>query len=281
MDGVTTKIEVVPLTPTIGAEVRGVQLRGRLDDETMVMLRQALYDHLVLFFRDQDITPQQQIDFAGWFGPFEYHPFAKPHPDYPEMTVLDQQTPQKDGANSWHSDSSFMDLPAWGSLLRAVQLPPLGGDTCWASMYAAYDALSDRMKTLLDGATALHDILVPLQKAVTYGHSTSASVEEVRAKWPPACHPVVRTHPQTGRKLLYVNNNFTTRICELEEAESRVVLSFLLDHVARPDFQVRFSWQPNSVVLWDNRCTQHYAVPDYTGHRRIMHRVTLEGERPT
>jgi len=273
-------IDVVPLTPTIGAEVRGVDLAAPLDESVMQAIEQALYDHLVLFFRDQDITPSQQIEFAGWFGPFEYHPFAKPHPEYGEMTVLDQSTPERDGANSWHSDSSFMERPAWGSVLRAVQLPPLGGDTCWANMYAAYDALSDRMKQLLDGATALHDIVVPLQKAVAYGHSTVASVEETRAKWPAARHPVVRTHPQTGRKLLYVNNNFTTRICELAEDESRVVLAFLLEHIKRPDFQVRFNWSPNAVVLWDNRCTQHYAVPDYTGHRRVMHRVTLEGERP-
>jgi taurine dioxygenase len=154
-------IEVVPLTPTIGAEVRGVDLSQPPDDGVMREIEQALYDHLVLFFRDQDITPAQQVAFAGWFGPFEYHPFAKPHPEHKEMTVLDQTTPERDGANSWHSDSSFMEKPAWGSVLRAVQIPPLGGDTCWASMYAAYDALSDRMKQLLDGATALHDIIVP------------------------------------------------------------------------------------------------------------------------
>ncbi len=128
-------IDVVPLTPTIGAEVRGVDLAAPLDESVMQAIEQALYDHLVLFFRDQDITPAQQIEFAGWFGPFEYHPFAKPHPEYGEMTVLDQTTPERDGANSWHSDSSFMERPAWGSVLRAVQLPPLGGDTCWANMY--------------------------------------------------------------------------------------------------------------------------------------------------
>jgi taurine dioxygenase len=273
-------LEVVPLTPTIGAEVRGVDLRTRPDDSTMREIERALYDHLVLFFRDQDIEPQQQVAFAQWFGPFEYHPFARPLAGFAEVTVLDQVDPERDGANSWHSDSSFMERPAWGSILRAVQLPSLGGDTCWANMYAAYEALSDRMKQLLDGATALHDILVPLQKAVTYGHSTVSNVDETRAKWPPARHPVVRTHPQTGRKLLYVNNNFTTRICELNEDESRVVLAFLLDHIKRPDFQVRFTWRPNSVAMWDNRCTQHYAVPDYAGQRRVMHRVTIEGERP-
>src|SRR5512141_758539 len=157
-------IDVVPLTPTLGAEIRGVDLGGSLDESTMHAIEQALYRHLVLFFRDQDITPAQQIEFARWFGPFEYHPFAKPHPEYGEMTVLDQTTPERDGANT----------------------------------YAAYAALSDRMKQLLDGATALHDILVPLQKAVTYGHSTVTSVEETRAKWPAARQPVVRRHPQTG-----------------------------------------------------------------------------------
>jgi taurine dioxygenase len=235
----------------------------------------------VLFFRDQHtLTPEAQIRFAAHFGPFEFHAFAKPHPDYPEMVVLDQTNPETDGANSWHSDSSFMEHPSLGSVLRAVQLPPLGGDTCWASMYAAYDALSEPLKQMLDGLVALHDILVPLEKAIAGGHSTGTDLEAVRRAWPAMQHPVVRTHPKSGRKLLYVNNNFTTRILGLTTEESEVLLPYLLNHVQRPDFQVRFRWAPGSVAFWDNRCTQHYAVPDYGGHRRVMHRVTLTGERP-
>jgi len=277
----TDTIEVVPLTATIGAEVRGADLATAADDPVvMARVERALSDHLVLFFRDQELTPGQQLRFAGWFGPFEHHAFAKPHPDHPDMTVLDQTTPETDGANSWHSDSSFMEHPALGSVLRAVQLPPLGGDTCWASMYAAFDALSPRMQAMLDGLTALHDIIVPLEKAIAGGHSVSANLEEIRRAWPPMEHPVVRRHPVTGRRALYVNNNFTTRILGIAKAESDVLLPYLLQHVQRPDFQVRFRWAPGSVAFWDNRVTQHYAVPDYSGHRRIMHRVTITGERP-
>lgn len=276
-----TTLDVVPLTATIGAEIRGVDLATAPDDaEAMARIERALHDHLVIFFREQRLTPDQQIRFAGWFGPFEHHAFAKPHPDHPEMTVLDQITPETDGANSWHSDSSFMEQPALGSVLAAVQLPPLGGDTCWASMYAAFDALSPRMQTMLDGLTALHDIVMPLEKAIAGGHSVGSDLAEIRRAWPPMEHPVVRHHPVTGRRALYVNSNFTTRILGIAKAESDVLLPFLLQHVQRPDFQVRFRWAPGSVAFWDNRVTQHFAVPDYTGDRRIMHRVTLTGERP-
>jgi taurine dioxygenase len=275
-----TSIDVQPLTPTIGAEVHGVDLTRELDDDTMHDIQRALSEHLVLFFRDQNISPEQQIDFMRWFGPFEFHAFAKSHPDHPEMVVLDQTTPETDGANNWHTDSSFMVRPALGSMLRAVQLPPLGGDTCWASMYAAYDALSPRLRAMLDGMTALHDLTAPLQKAIAGGHSQGSDLATFQEQWPPTEHPVVRTHPWTGRPSLYVNSNFTTRLCQLEAAESDALLAFLLRHLTRPDFQVRFTWEPDSVALWDNRCTQHYAVPDYTGHRRLMHRVTVEGEEP-
>jgi taurine dioxygenase len=279
----TTSVEIRPLTATIGAEVIGVDLATAPDDPAVMhAIEQALLDHLVLFFRAQhDLTPAAQVRFAKQFGPIEYHAFAKPHPDHPEMVVLDQTTPERDGSNSWHSDSSFLEQPALGSVLRAVQLPPLGGDTCWASMYAAYDALSPRLRSLLEECTALHDIIVPLEKAIAGGHSVGTDLDAIRKQWPPTEHPVVRTHAVSGRKGLYVNNNFTTRIVGITKEESDVLLPYLLQHVARPDFQVRFRWEPGSVAFWDNRCTQHYAVPDYSGHRRVMHRVTITGERPS
>ncbi len=274
-------LEVRPLTPTIGAEVTGVDLSRAPDDEALMRrLERALYDHLVLFFPNQDLTPAAQLRFAAWFGPFEHHPFARPHPEHPDLVVLDQITPETDGANSWHSDSSFMERPALGSVLHAVMLPSLGGDTCWMSTYAAYDALSERMRRMLDRLSAVHDIIGPLEKAIAGGHSVGTDLAAIRQQWPPTTHPVVRTHPVTGRRSLYVNNNFTTRILGMTGDESDVVLRFLLAHVQRPDFQVRYRWTPGSVALWDNRCTQHYAVPDYTGQRRVMHRVTLSGERP-
>jgi taurine dioxygenase len=282
MNATTFRLDVRPLTSTLGAEVHGVSLRDAPDDpEVMAALEQALLDHLVLFFRDQhELTPESQIRFASWFGPFEYHAFAKPHPDHAELVVLDQTTPERDGANSWHSDSSFMECPAMGSVLRAVQLPSLGGDTCWASMYAAHEALSPRLRSLLEDCTAIHDVIGPLEKAIAGGHSTGTDLEAIRRKWPPMEHPVIRTHPVTGRNALYVNRNFTTRIIGVTEDESDALLAYLLTHVQRPDFQVRFRWEPGSVAFWDNRCTQHYAVADYSGQRRIMHRVTLRGDRP-
>jgi taurine dioxygenase len=278
----TGTMVVTPLTATIGAEVHGVDLGTAPDDPAMMdAIRAAWLEHLVLFFHDQhSLTDEAQIRFAHAFGPFEYHAFAKSHPDHRELVVLDQSTPERDGGNSWHTDSTFMEQPALGSVLRAVQLPPLGGDTCWASMYAAYEALSPRLRTLLEGCTARHDLVMPLEKAIAGGHSVGGDLASIRAAWPAVEHPVVRVHAVTGRKSLFVNNNFTTRILGITKEESDVLLPYLLNHVQRPDFQVRFRWQPGSVAFWDNRCTQHYAVPDYSGHRRVMHRVTLTGERP-
>lgn len=272
-------IDVRPLTSVIGAEVSGVDLATAADDaETMTVLHRALLDHLVLFFRDQEVTPEQQLAVGRWFGELEIHAFATPHPDHPELVVLDQTTPATDGANSWHSDSSFMAQPAMGSILAAQQLPPLGGDTCWASMYAAYEALSPSLRDMLDELSALHDLTGPLVKAVQGGHSIGG-IDEMQRRWPPLAHPVVRTHPETGRKLLFVNSNFVTRIVGLTERENAALLPMLLDHVRSPDFQVRFRWEPGSVAFWDNRSCQHYAVPDYD-QRRIMHRVTIAGDEP-
>ncbi|HEV8298976.1 MAG TPA: TauD/TfdA family dioxygenase [Acidimicrobiales bacterium] len=272
-------IEVVPLTPTIGAEVRGVDLREPVAD-AMKAIEEALYEHLVLFFRDQDITPEQQIAFARWFGPIEHHGYATAHPDHPDLVVLDVTNPSGLGTDQWHSDSSGKPEPAMGAVLRAVQVPDIGGDTCWSNMYAAYDALSEPMRRMLDGMTALHEFAKPLEQAINAGYQSPVTLEQIRSQYPPIEHPVVRTHPATGRKCLYVNHNYTTRICQLGAEESNVLLPFLVDHVQRPDFQVRFSWRPGSVALWDNRCTQHYALADYGGHRRVMHRVSIAGDRP-
>ena len=271
-------LEVLPLTPAIGAEIRGVDLRRPLEPATVQAIERALLDHLVLFFRGAAITPEQQIAFARCFGAISIPPFAPRYGSNPELIVLDQKSPRGEGADNWHSDNTFMPEPPMGSILRAVELPPLGGDTCFASMYAAYEALSPPLQRLLAGLRAVHDLTRPLQKGIAAGHTT-AKLEELQRQWPPVEHPVVRTHPVTGRKALFVNGNSTTRILGLGERENELLLPFLVDHVRSPEFQCRFRWEVGSIAFWDNRSTQHFAVPDYA-ERRVMHRVTIAGDRP-
>jgi taurine dioxygenase len=268
-------LELTPLTRELGAEVRGVDLTIPLDAASLAAIRRALLDHLVLFFRDQRLQPEQQLALAEQFGGLDVHAFGRHLPDMPAVGLLDQIEPERDGANRWHTDSTFMERPPLGAILHAVQLPARGSDTCWASMYAAYDALSPSLQSFLEGLTATHDITGPLVRAAAGGHSVG-SVDEIHAAWPPRSHPVVCRHPETGRKLLYVNSNFTTRLNELSEDESEALLDLLFDWVRAPEFQVRFRWETDSVAFWDNRCTQHYAVADYR-ERRIMHRVTISG----
>ena len=273
-----SELELHPLTPTLGAEIRSVDLREPLDPATVRAIERALLDHLVIFFRNQPLEPAQHIAFARQFGEVSIPPFAPKYGTTPELIVLDQIHPRGEGADAWHSDNTFMSEPPMGSILRAVELPPLGGDTCFASMYAAYEALSDPIRRLIDGLRAVHDVTKPLAKGIAAGHVT-ADLAEVQRKWPPVEHPVVRTHPMTRRKALFVNANSTTRIVGLSERENDALLPFLIDHVRSPEFQCRFRWEPDSIAFWDNRPTQHFAVPDYH-QRRVMHRVTLAGDKP-
>ncbi len=271
-------IEIDPVTPTIGAFVRGVDLREPLEDADVRTIETALVDHLVLFFRDQDISPAEQIAFGRRFGELCYPPFMTQHGDDPELLVLDQTDPRGEGTDVWHSDNSFMAEPPLGSILKAIQLPSQGGDTCFASAIAAYEALSEPMKRMLEGLHAIHDLTRTLERANAGGH-TNADVARVLEQSPPVEHPVVRTHPISGRKALYVNANSTTRILGLSERENALLLPFLCDHIRAPEFQCRFRWEPHSIAFWDNRSAQHLAVADYR-ERRIMHRVTLQGDKP-
>jgi alpha-ketoglutarate-dependent taurine dioxygenase len=268
-------IENTPITAAIGAEVSGLDLRHELSDVDVKVLRQALLDHLVLFFRDQPITDDEQLAFALRFGPMHVSPLQTVHQDAPEIVVLDQVHPQGEGADEWHSDNTFLAEPPMGSILRAVQLPDVGGDTCFASMYAAYEGLSPAMRTFVDGLRAVHDITNPLKKAIRDGHST-LDLGAMQEKCPPVEHNVVVTHPETGRKALFVNRNSTTHIVGLTDREQDVLLPFLFDHVRSPEYQCRFHWDEGSIAFWDNRAVQHYAVADYH-ERRIMHRATIAG----
>jgi taurine dioxygenase len=271
-------LQIKKVTRVIGAEIRGVSLKEPLGPEARAAIEAALLEHHVLFFRDQDITPEEQVEFARQFGEISTPPFIPKYSKSPDYIVLDQTTPEGEGADNWHSDNTFMEEPPLGSILKAVLLPETGGDTCFANMVAAYEALSEPIRTMLDGLEAEHDITMALQKAIDAGHS-EAKLSEVQAKWPPVQHPAVRTHPATGGKALFVNGNSTTRLLGLSERENQMLLPFLIDHVRSPAFQCRFRWDTNSIAFWDNRSTQHFGVPDYQ-ERRVMHRVTLAGDRP-
>ncbi len=272
-------VRVEPVTATVGATISGVDLRESLDADAKATIERALLDHGVVFFREQDVSPDQLVAFAVHFGTISIPPMAPDGSPRPEVMVLDQVSPKGEGADNWHSDNTFMEEPPLGSILKAVRLPSVGGDTCFANAAAAYESLSDSMRRFVDELRAVHDITKPMTRAVAAGIFDAAKLAELQKQWPPVEHPVARTHPVTGRKALYVNGNSTTHIVGLSERENDLLLPFLNDHVRSPEFQCRFRWDTNSIAFWDNRTVQHYAVPDYTD-RRIMHRVTLTGDKP-
>lgn len=274
-------LTITPLSPALGAQIHGVDLSGELSAEHRDAIEKALLDHQVLFFREQPLNPQQQARFAAHFGDLHIHPIYPNVPETPQVLILDTAvTDVRDNA-VWHTDVTFLPTPALGAVLSAKQLPAYGGDTLWASGIAAYDALSEPLKKLLDGLSATHDFTksFPLER---FGSTAEdlARWEQTRRNNPPLSHPVIRTHPVSGRKSLFVNEGFTTRINELNEAESEAILKLLFAHATRPELTIRWRWQENDVAFWDNRVTQHYAVDDYRPQRRVMHRATILGDKP-
>lgn len=272
---------ITPLSIALGAQIDGIDISQPLTPEHRELIEQALLEHQVLFFRDQPIEPQQQARFAAYFGDLHIHPIYPNVPEQPEVLVLDTAvTDVRDNA-VWHTDVTFLPTPALGAVLSAKSLPAFGGDTLWASGIAAYEALSTPIKRLLEGLTATHDFTrsFPLER---FGNTAEdlARWEQARRKNPPLSHPVIRTHPLSGRRSLFVNEGFTTRINELSETESEVILKLLFAHATRPEFTVRWRWQANDVAFWDNRVTQHFAVDDYRPARRVMHRATVLGDVP-
>jgi taurine dioxygenase len=285
--GVTTDSPTVhpfdarPVSGVLGAEIAGLDLRTPLDADTVGALRAALVEHHVLVFRDQELTPEQQIAFGRCFGELDTHPVVEGNADHPEM--LDIVTEPDDRVNfggGWHTDVTFLEEPDLGSILYAVEVPPVGGDTLFADQHAAYDALSDTMRGMLDGLVAEHS--AGLQYGAG-GQSTKSKAMATRNADLAAStveHPVVRTHPESGRKALYVNPAFTTRIVGLHRAESDALLGFLFRHAVAERFTCRVRWDPRTLVMWDNRSVQHYALHDYAGHARRMRRITVKGDRP-
>ncbi|MBN9016722.1 MAG: taurine dioxygenase [Rhizobiales bacterium] len=273
-------LAVRPLAPALGAIVDGVDLARPLTPALVEALKAALVTHHVLFFEQQSVTPATQRAAAALFGDLHIHPIYPHVEDVPEIIVLDTSANNLPDNDNWHTDVTFIQNPPLGALLAAKQLPPSGGDTSWSSTIAAYEALSLPLRTLLDGLTAVHDIQksFPFERWAVGGNEDRW--QEARRKNPPVIHPVVRVHPVTGRKGLFVNEGFTTRIVELSATESDAVLRLLFAHVAKPEFTIRWRWKEGDVAFWDNRLTQHYALADYLPHRRIMHRATILGDRP-
>ena len=272
-------LTILPMTPTIGAEVEGIDLSRPLDFRTVSALRRALLDWKVLFFRDQDITTEQHLAFARNFGDLEVHPFAPQKPGYPEVLAITHDANSRGKENTWHSDVTWRLEPSLGSILRALEIPPVGGDTLFADMYAAYDGLKDEVKAKVEGKVAVHDF-VNFRKGM---RKRGVSEEEIAAfdrQYPKVEHPVIRTHPETGRKAIYVNAGFTQHIVGMEKAESDALLAHLYAQAAIPEYQCRFRWTKNAIAFWDNRASQHYAASDYFPAVRRMERVTVVGDRP-
>jgi taurine dioxygenase len=274
-----TRFTVTPLAPTIGGVIDGVSLADPLDDELFAELNRALLEWKVLFFRGQDITGEQHTAFARHWGPLEAHPFIRVTVDQPDDTpqvVRFEKGPKLGGyENVWHSDVTWRECPSLGSVLRAIEVPTVGGDTLWADMAAAYDGLSDAIKERIQGLVAVHDWIN------TFGMAMDDTTrDDLRADFPAVEHPVVRIHPETGRKTLFVNRAFTQHIVGLPEQESAALLDILYLQASFPEHQCRFKWQPGDVAFWDNRSTQHYAASDYFPKRRVMERITVIGDRP-
>lgn len=261
---------VTRLGAALGAEVRGLDLSGPIDDEDFARLRAAFLEHCVLVFRDQDLTPADHVAFTARWGEPEVLEFAAHVEGYPALTYLDNELSEKLGPPAWHSDAMAFEEPPLGSLLYAREIPALGGDTAFANQYLAYDALSPGLKRLLEGCRGLNSL----------GETWAKKMGKDPDLLPSATHPIVRTHPETGGKALYACAYFTTQIEDMTVEESQPILDYLYRHAARPEFVYRHQWRPGDLLMWDNRCTQHYPVADYGAEPRYMHRSTLRGDRP-
>jgi taurine dioxygenase len=274
------RISLRPIAGSLGAIIEGVDLREELDDETYAEIKQALLENLVIFFRDQDIGPTQQVAFGRRFGDLHIHPFIPRLPGHDEIIRLWAPDGAEENlrlANEWHEDLSYTYDPPLAAILRGVQIPSRGGDTMWVNLYKAYDTLSEKMQEIVAGLTAVHDVTKTYRRQELQTEGGAERYWNTFQKMPPAEHPLVRTHPETGKKLLYVSALTTTHIKGLQPRESDALLNMLFEHIDWKELQCRFYWEKNSIAMWDNRCTAHYAVRDYT-EAREMHRVTVLGE---
>ena len=275
----TERMTIRPVSTFVGAEILDVDLAGSLPKPTVDAIRRALFQHGVVFFRDQKLTPEQHVAFAQRFGEININRFFKAVDGHPMIAEVRKEPEQKGNiGGGWHTDHSYDQAPAMGSILYAREVPETGGDTLFASMYAAYDALSDGLKQTLETLRAVHS------SRHVFGVESYEGRGDLKGRYlnpeaaqQDAVHPVVVRHPGSGRKALYVNAAFTVRIDGWTDEESQPFLRYLYQHAARPEFSYRFQWREGSIAFWDNRCTWHYALNDYHGQRRLMHRITVEG----
>lgn len=276
----SNSFEIRPIAGALGAEITGVDLCRDLDDGVLAKIRRAWLDRLVIFFHGQWLAPERFLAFARRFGEVIEYPFVKGIDGFPEITpVVKLEHERVNFGGLWHSDTTYLEFPPMGTMLIAREVPPFGGDTLFANMYLAYEALSPGLQRLLDGLVAVNssakaDVTKTREDRIRDAARTDAKREYV------AEHPVVRTHPETGRKALYVNGGHTVRFKDMTEAESAPLLEYLFAHQQRPEFTCRFRWEVGSIAFWDNRCAQHNPINDYHGYRRVMHRVTLAGDKP-
>ncbi len=279
-------ITVTPIAGSLGAEIGNVDLAADNPEGVYTEIHRALLENLVIFFRDQNITSDQQLAFARRWGNLHQHPFMKGMEDYPDILEIKKlPTDKKNFGGGWHSDQMFASRPAMGTILLARETPDAGGDTLFANMYDAYDALSDGMKKMLAGMKAVSSGDNFKQdggksRKEVYGQYHTMQVRDPDPKERTTnAHPVVRTHPETGRKALYAGGHWR-HFEGMTEAESEPLMTFLREHSTRPEFTCRFRWRPGSIAFWDNRCTQHFAIDDYPGKTRVMHRITVCGDEP-
>jgi taurine dioxygenase len=272
--------EVRPLSGSVGAEILDIDLGGEPGHNVIAAIRQTWLDHGVIFFRDQDLPPAKFLAFAKRFGDVVEYPFIKGIEGFPEIIpVVKLEHETKNFGGIWHTDTAYLDTPPMATMLIAREVPPRGGDTLFANTYLAYETLSDGMKRMLEGAIAVNhsakaDVTRTREDRLRDGAKPEAKKEFISE------HPVVCTHPETGRKALYVNVGHTVRFKDMTEEESAPILNYLFQHQTRPEFTCRFNWRAGSIAFWDNRCVLHNPVNDYHGYRRIMHRVTLAGDKP-
>jgi taurine dioxygenase len=269
----TSKITVSPLTPAIGAEIGNVDL-GQVTDQEIIDIRAALLKHKVVFFREQTLSQAQHIGLARGFGELEIHPATPSSQSNPEVLHIAHGPESKGQENFWHSDVTWREKPSLGSILKAVKVPAVGGDTLFANMVLAYELLPENMKEAITGRVAIHDI------ARVFAKRLNKSAEELRERYPPVEHPIVRTHPETGESVLYVNTAFTSHIKDMDRDESAQLLRTLYLTAANPEIQCRFRWEKRALAFWDNRASQHFASSDYFPQVRKMERVTIAGDRP-